>query len=96
MISKEDAMFTIGYEGLLAVVDGKAKARYGKLSALELARKGLFRAAFTAILHANDQAQFRAFADHYNQAAGTKFNTIEEFKRLFGVNIESIKRTMVL
>jgi len=89
-------MFTIGYEGLLAVIDGKAKARYRKLSAMDLARKGLFRAAFTAILYTDDQAQFQAFADHYNQAAGTKLSTIEEFKRLFGVNIESIKRTMVL
>lgn len=96
MISRDDAMFTIGYEGLQAVVDGKARARYRKLSSMELARQGLFRAAFTSVLYGNDEAEFQAFASFYNQAAGTSLKTIEEFKRLFGVNQEKVRRLLVL
>jgi hypothetical protein len=96
MISRDDAMFTIGYEGLQAVVDGKARARYRKLSSMELARQGLFRAAFASVLYGNDASDFQAFASYYNEAAGTSFKTIDDFKRLFGVNQENVRRLLVL
>ncbi|MBU0954235.1 MAG: hypothetical protein KKI09_02295 [Spirochaetes bacterium] len=96
MISREDAMFTIGYEGMMAVVDSKAKARYRKLSTMELAKAGLFRAAFTSILYTQNDAEFTEFAAFYNQAAGTKLATKEEFMRLFGVRPETTRRVLAL
>jgi hypothetical protein len=96
MISRDDAMFTIGYEGLQAVVDGKARARYRKLSSMDLARQGLFRAAFASVLYSNDESEFQAFASYYNQMAGTFFKNMDEFKRLFGVSQENVRRLLVL
>jgi len=40
MATREDFLFTIGYDGESAVVDGKAKAAYGKSGTMDLARKG--------------------------------------------------------
>ena len=96
MISREDAMFTIGYDGLVAVVDGKARARYKNASTMDLAKEGLFRAAFTSTLYSNNESEFTEFAAFYNSKAGTKYQTKDEFRRLFGVNLEEIKRVLVL
>lgn len=96
MLSREDAMFAIGFEGNQAVVDGKAKQRYKKLSTMELAAEGLFRAAFTSALRSQDQAEFNEFARYYNRLAGTDLKSIEDFKRLFGVTIDEVKRVLVL
>jgi len=99
MISREDFVFTIGYDGATAIVDGKAKKEYGKLGTLELAEKGLYRAAFASALRASvdgqaaDMASFIAF---FNGKAGTSYTKADELKRLFGVNEETISKVLVL
>ncbi|HOX33492.1 MAG TPA: hypothetical protein PLB91_14270 [Spirochaetales bacterium] len=99
MISREDFVFTIGYDGSTAIVDGRAKKEYGKLGTMELAAKGLYRAAFASALRAaaegkgEDMAAFLAF---FNEKARSSYTTAEQLKRLFGVNEESVTRTLVL
>jgi len=105
MISREDFVFTIGYDGATAIVDGKAKRAYGKLGTMELAEKGLYRAAFASALFAQaPQAtgaagrddDMRAFIAFFNGKAGTSYTKAEELKRLFGVNEEAVTRVLVL
>lgn len=96
MISREDFIFTIGYEGDTAVVDGKAKVQYGKLSTVALAEEGLYRSAFASALFADTEDDIKAFASIYNAKAGTSYTTKEEFQRLFGVKTETIRRVKVL
>ena len=50
MLSREEFIFTIGYDGPVAVIDGQAKKLYSKLSTRELAEKGLYRAAYSSAL----------------------------------------------
>lgn len=96
MISREDFIFTIGYDGGTAVVDGKAKARYGKLDTKGLAAEGLYRAAFASALFSGKSDDMEAFAASFNAAAGTAYKGEAEFSRLFGVKKETIKRVLVL
>lgn len=104
MLSREDFAFTIGYDGERAVVDGKAKAQFGRLNTMELAEKGLYRAAFASGLWALSQAgdkaaaeaEMRAFIDYFNRVAGTSYSKAEELQRLFGVAIEKVSRTLIL
>ncbi|GAB1458116.1 hypothetical protein MASR2M48_34240 [Spirochaetota bacterium] len=96
MISREDFIFTIGYDGETAIVDGKAKAQYGKLSTRELAEAGLYRSAFASALHAESEDDIQAFASIFNAKAGTTYKSKEEFQRLFGVKAETIRRFKVL
>ena len=96
MISREDFIFTIGYDGDRAIVDGKAKREYGKLSTMELAEEGLYRAAFSSALYSKNEAEMKEFIDFFNIKAGTKFTKAEEVRRLFGVNEFEISRTLVL
>lgn len=96
MIAREDFIFTIGYDGDTAVVDGKAKAQYGKLSTMALAEAGLYRSAFASALYSESEDELQAFAAIYNVKAGTSYKTKEEFQRLFGVKTETIRRVRVL
>jgi hypothetical protein len=96
MISREDFMFTIGYDGETAIVDGKAKAQYGKLGTGALAEAGLFRAAFASAVYSKTEADLKVFAAIFNARAGTTFTTQDQFQRLFGVKLDTIKRVLVL
>ncbi|HUW39402.1 MAG TPA: hypothetical protein VMV90_00210 [Rectinemataceae bacterium] len=96
MISREDFVFTIGFDGAMAVVDGRAKRQYGRLSTMQLAETGLYRAAFSSALYSKDEAEMRAFLDYFNAKAGTAYTEAEQLKRLFGVNEEGISRVLVL
>ena len=99
MISREDFVFTIGYDGATAIVDGRAKKEYGKLGTMALAEKGLYRAAFASALRAladGADADMKTFIAFFNAKAGTAYTTTEELTRLFGVSIETVSRVLVL
>lgn len=86
MLGREDFVFTIGYEGKAAVVDARAKKRYGKLSTMELAKEGLFRAAFCSALYSGSDDEMREFLDYFNSLSSHKKYDVESAKRLFGVD----------
>jgi hypothetical protein len=96
VISREDFIFTIGYDGERAVVDGKAKKQYGSKTTMELAELGLYRAAFSSALYAKDDAEMQAFIAFFNEKAGTSYKTTEEVRRLFGVNEADVTRVLVV
>ena len=106
MLSREDFVFTIGYDGPSAVVDNKAKRKYGKLSTLELVEKGLFRAAYSSAVHAGDQEEIKLVANAYNQLVGHSPSPVQisdsalseadkaALARLFGVFPVEVKRSV--
>ncbi len=96
MISREDFIFTIGYDGERAVVDGKAKKQYGALSTMELAEEGLYRAAFSSALYSKKDEEMKQFIEYFNSKAGTRFSTTAELERLFGVKLEQVSKTLIL
>ncbi|MDR1306964.1 MAG: hypothetical protein LBK74_05280 [Treponema sp.] len=109
MLSRADFVFTIGYDGPSAVVDGQARKHYGSLSTVELAEKGLFRAAYSSAVYARipasaetrapggdgDNEEIATVIQLYNRAAGTSYKP-EDLPRLFGVFPMEVKRAIVL
>ena len=89
MLSREDFVFTIGYDGPAAVVDRQAKRKYGKLSTRELAVKGLFRAAYSSAVYSGNQEDIKFIAD-LAQA------DISAMDRLFGVFMVDVKRSIYI
>jgi len=71
MLSREDFVFTIGYDGPAAVVDNQAKRKYGKLSTRELAEKGLFRAAYSSAVYSKDPKELIFVAGAYQRLEGS-------------------------
>ncbi len=85
MISREDYIFTIGYQGNSPVVDKRAKRDYGRLSTRELAEHGLYKPAFCSALYSNNEDEMKEFLAVYNEKAGGAYASPNELKRLFGV-----------
>jgi hypothetical protein len=107
MLSREDFIFTIGYDGPHAVVDSQAKRRYGSLSTRELAEKGLFRAAYASVVYARAsqkpeagrgewESDLAALVEAYNVVSGSHLTVNAPLDRLFGVFPVDVKRAIVL
>jgi hypothetical protein len=96
MLSREDFIFTIGYDGEAAVVDGHAKKRYSSLSTGELAEKGLFRAAYSSAIWSKDPKEMEKVVEIYNRVSGSNLGADLSFQRLFGVFPVEAKRSIIL
>jgi hypothetical protein len=96
MLSREDFIFTIGYDGPAAVVDGQAKKRYGSLSTRELAERGLFRAAYSSAVYSKDPGEMESLVEIYNKTAGAGLTVNSALDRLFGVFPVEVKRSIAL
>ena len=101
MFSREDFVFTIGYDGPVAVVDKQAKRKYGRLSTRELAEKGLFRAAYSSAVYAGNPEELKLVADVYNTLVGKSSEAapqvdLSSMERLFGVSLVEVSRAVYL
>ena len=109
MISRADFIFTIGYEGNVAVVDGTSKKRFGSLSTEQLVEQGLFKQALCSAIHEAQGSGAGAAAietspalqrvlDAYNQKTDRKVSSLAQLMRLFGVFEvpEGVSRVMVI
>jgi hypothetical protein len=96
MLSREDFICTIGYDGPAAVVDKQAKRRYGSLSTRELAEKGLFRAAYSSALYSGDPGEMETVVEIYNRTAGASLTVSSNLMRLFGVFLLDVKKVLLI
>ncbi|MDR2102289.1 MAG: hypothetical protein LBP43_06935 [Treponema sp.] len=96
MLSREDFIFTIGYDGPAAVIDGQAKSRYRSLSTRELAEKGLFRAAYSSAVYSKDPEELKIVMDCYNKVTEASGVPLPAPDRLFGVFPVEVNRSIVL
>lgn len=96
MLSREEFIFTIGYDGPAAVIDGQAKKKYGSLSTKELAEKGLFRAAYSSAIWSNDPQDMEAVVEIYNRISGSSLTADSPLDRLFGVFHIKVNRSITL
>lgn len=106
MIIRRDFVFTIGYEGDTAVVDGAMKKRYGSLSTVELAEKQLYKQAVCSAVYEevtrkqgnSGEVALRRVLEIYNSDTERKIGSVEELKRTFGVYEvpEGVGKVMVI
>ncbi|MDR2952495.1 MAG: hypothetical protein LBU82_04550 [Treponema sp.] len=96
MLSREEFVFTIGYDGPAAVVDGHAKKRYSALSTIELAEKGLFRAAYSSAVWSKDPKETEIVTEIYNKSSSSPISSDLPLERLFGVFPADVKRSIIL
>ncbi len=91
--------WTIGYDGLSAVVDRGAMLSFGKGAPVEaLLKKGLYRAAAAAAVHsANAEKEISAVIGAYNAACkeGGEYKP-EDIYRLFGIQRVDASRFTLL
>ena len=97
-MKREDFVFTIGYSGDTAIVDGRAKKEYAGLSVEGLIQKGLWRAAFCSALFDDRQEQMDLVVQEYNRKSGAHLESVGDMKRMLGVFEvpQDISKTKVL
>ena len=99
-IPKEYSAWTVGYDGLAAVVDkGGMSAAGKKASVAALLQKGLYRAAAAAAVNSEQADEdIRAVIDAYNAACGNNRSGYkpEDIYRLFGVQKSAAARFTLL
>jgi len=98
VIGRKDFVFTIGYDGGTAVVDGGLKRRFGSLTTGELAEKDLFKQALCSAVYDGAAEVLGQVLERYNERAEHKLAHVEELKRMFGVFEvpEGITRVLVV
>jgi hypothetical protein len=96
MLPREEFIFTIGYDGPVAVVDKQAGKRYGGLSTRALAEKGLFRAAYSSAIWSKDPKEIDTVVEIYNRVTGASLSSAASLDRLFGVFPVDVKRAISL
>ena len=106
MLSREDFVFTIGYDGPAAVIDNQAKKKYGKFSTRELAENGLFRAAYSSAVYSKDPEELKFVAETYKRLVGhpetdssqadKSAADLSALDRLFGVFLVDVNRSISL
>ena len=84
-MTRQEFVFTIGFQGDAAIVDKRAKRQYGRLGTMELAQEGLYRAAFCSALYSADQDEMGEFVRHFAEKTHNPDLTEEQVKRIFGV-----------
>ena len=94
----QEYMFTIGFSGNTAIVDGAAMKKYGNLGIDELVDRGLFKPALAAAFFTNDTKALDRIREAYNRAAGTNFEDHAQILRVFGLEqaLENPEKVKVL
>jgi hypothetical protein len=98
MIKREDFIFTVGYQGETAIVNGELKSGYGKLNSIEFAEKGFFKSAICSALYEKNSGDLEKILDIYNSKVEKKLNTVDDLKKTFGVTDvpEGIARVSII
>lgn len=97
-MTKEEFVFSVGFQGEAAIVDGKARKVNKKLSTAELAEKGLFRAAFCSALFDDDESGMMLVLEAYNKHSGADMKSIYDMKKMLGIYAvpDNIKKITVV
>ena len=84
-MKRSDFVFSVGFQGVSAIVDKTAKREYGSLSTKQLAENGLYRSAFCSALYSGDEKEVDTVMKIYNSRSRTRQQTAGNMKRLLGV-----------
>ena len=84
-MTREEFIFTIGYDGDNAVVDKKSAKAFVKLSTSELFDRGMVKAAVCSAIFSKDKGEEQLVLDKYNALTGQPVESFDELKKIFGV-----------
>jgi hypothetical protein len=85
VISRADFIFSVGFDGDSAIVDASAKRAYGRLTTVQLAEKGLFKAAVASAFYEKNERDMAEVLAIYNKDNVKPLPSMEALKRTFGV-----------
>ncbi len=94
-MKKEHFINTIGYDGLVAVVDKRRYKKNASKSIKQLLEEGAYRVAAAIAIYDNSDKEMEEVISFYNNVSGSHY-TKEQLPRLFGVAKVEVKKTLSL
>jgi hypothetical protein len=86
MLSREDFMFTVGFQGNSAIIDSHQKRRYANLSLEGLLERGLYKPAICSAIASGKEDDLEKIFIHYNERSQAKLKGREELLKVFGIS----------
>mgnify|MGYP003516272475 FL=1 len=84
-MTREDFIFTIGFDGDGPVVDKLNAKKFGKLGTEDLFREGFYKSAVCSAVFSGSEAEEKLILDLYNEKSDRKVGSFAELKAVFGV-----------
>ena len=84
-MTREDFIFTVGYDGDAAIVDKKARKRYSKMTTIELFDAGFFKPALCSAIYSENPDELNAIFEKYNSLTDKKIESVEQLKLVLGI-----------
>jgi hypothetical protein len=94
-MKKEYFISSIGYDGMMAVVDKKRFKKNARKSLRELLEEGSYRAAAAMAIYDDSDEEKEEVVIYYNEKSGSHY-TKEQLGRLFGVAKVDVKKILML
>ena len=85
MMKREDYVFTIGFDGDKAIVDKRARGRYGRLDARGLADEGLYKEAYRRALYDGDEEAGAYVLEKFNAVSPVPYDNPDDLVKVFGI-----------
>ncbi len=97
-MTREEFVFSVGFQGESAIIDGKARKANKGLDTAGLVEKGLFRAAFCSALFDNNETDMKIVLEAYNSHSGASMKTVDDMKKMLGIYTvpDGIKKITVI
>jgi hypothetical protein len=94
-MKKEHFISSIGYDGMMAVVDRKRFKINARKSLKDLLEGGFYRAAAAMAIYDNSDEEKEEVIAYYNNKTGSHYKK-EQLGRLFGVAKVDVKKILML
>ena len=87
-MKREDFIFTVGFDGATAVVDGAARRKYHGYDTDRLMEAGLYKQAVFAAVYDADQAALSRVLTLYNEISSVPIEQTDELIKTYGVPLQ--------
>jgi hypothetical protein len=90
-MKREDFIFTVGFDGSTAIVDGGARRKHQGKSIDEMLEAGLLKQAVFAAAYDGDVEALGRIMNSYNQASGSALEEPEDLFKIYGVPLQVLE-----
>lgn len=94
-MKKEHFISSIGYDGMMAVLDKRRFSKNAKKTLKELLEEGSYRAAAAMAIYDDSDEEKEEVVSYYNEKSGSHY-TKDQIGRLFGVARVDVKKVLML
>ena len=94
-MKKEYFISSIGYDGMMAVIDKRRFKKNAKKTLKELLEEGAYRVATAMAIYDDSDEEKEEVVNYYNEKSGAHY-TKEQIGRLFGVAKVDVKKILML